>query len=110
MILATAVAAAVAASVGMSSGDWLGGATRLQAAVMGVATLAGSTVPALPVALVPGPVGYAASALFMLALAVTISEIRAAKTTRPRAYTTTLTILAVASGLSIAAALLVGAS
>lgn len=115
-ILGAAVGGAVAAMVGMASGDWLGGASRLQAVVIGVATLAGSVLPAVPVVIVPGLLGYLTSGLLMLVLAVAISEARYESDrdesggSRLRAYTTTLTILLVASGLSIAAALAVGAS
>jgi hypothetical protein len=67
-------------------------------------------LPAIPIAMSRSTLGYATAALFMLALAVAISELRAETSSRLRAYTTTLTILAIACGLSIVAAVLVGAS
>jgi hypothetical protein len=67
-------------------------------------------LPAIPVAMSRTLLGFATSALFMLALAVAISETRAQKIGRPRAYTTTMATLLVASTLSITAALLVGAA
>jgi hypothetical protein len=108
-ILTTAVGLAVASMVGMAFGDWLGGATRTQAAVMGLATLAGSLLPAIPLAVNRGPLGYSTAALLVAGLAVAISETRA-EHGRLRAYTTTLTTLAAASALSAGAALLVGAA
>lgn len=108
-ILTTAVGLAVASMVGMGFGDWLGGATRVQAAVMGAATFAGSLLPALPLAANRGPLGFTAAAILIAGLAVAISEARAGDG-RLRAYLTTVITLAVASILSVGAALLVGAA
>lgn len=109
-ILAVTGGGAVAAAVGMASGDYLGGATPRLAAVMGVATLAGSLAPALPVALLPGPLGIVLAALLVVALAVAISEVRAHACGRVHAYTVTGSILAAASGLAAAAAVGLGAA
>ncbi len=108
-ILTTAVGLAVASMVGMGFGDWLGGATRVQAAVMGAATFAGSLLPALPLAANRGPYGYTLAGLLVAGLAVAISETRAHHG-RLRAYLSTATTLAVASTLSVGAAILVGAA
>lgn len=105
-ILATAAGLAVAAAVGMAFGEALSGGSYAQAAVMGVATLAGSLAPALPVAMFYGATGYTVAGILVVAVAVVIAEVR----TPPRivAYLTTFTTLAVASALSAAAALMFG--
>lgn len=109
-ILAVTGGGAVAAAVGMASGDYLGGATPRLAAVMGVATLAGSLIPALPVALLPGPLGIALAGLLVLAIAVAIAEVRAADRGRVHAYAVTSSILLAASALAAAAAIGLGAT
>jgi len=108
-ILTTAGGLAVASAVGMASGDYLGGATRRLAAVMGLATLAGSLLPAISVALIPGAVGLLIGALCIVAFGIAIAEVRAQERGRPRAYLLTAAVLIVASALSAGAAVGLGA-
>lgn len=108
-VLTTAGGLAVAAAVGMGFGDYLGGSTGRLAAVMAVATFTGSLLPALPVALIGGPAGYALAALLIVALGVAIAEVRAQERGRVRAYLLTAAVLIVASALSAGAAVGLGA-
>lgn len=108
-VLSTAGGLAVAAAVGMGAGDYLSGSTVRLAAVMAAATFAGSLLPALPVALLPAPLGYMLAVVLIVALGVAIAEVRSRDLGRPRAYALTGGVLVVASGLSAGAAVLLGA-
>lgn len=107
-ILSMAGALAVASAVGMAGGERLSGSSWRSAGVMGAATLAGSVVPALAPALLGRP-GYAVAAAAVGALGVVIAEVRHTQVGRLAAYAQTLGILAVASVLSVASALALGA-
>lgn len=108
-VLTTAGGLAVAAAVGMGFGDYLGGSDGRLAGVMAAATFAGSLLPALPVALIPGPLGYILAAVLIAALGVAIAEVRAQERGRVRAYLLTGAVLLVASALSAGAAVGLGA-
>lgn len=104
---------AVAAGVGMGFGDRRSGATWRRATVMGVATLTGALGPAIPVVLLPGPLGYVVAALVAVAVGAAISEasVRSNATiheTRRHAYVSTFAMLVIASSLAVGAALLGG--
>jgi hypothetical protein len=115
-ILVVCVGLAIAGGVSMGAGDWLADAPVDQAAVMGAATLIGSALPALPFVVWAGAPAYAAAGLLTLALAVVIAELRRDQegpsrgSDRVRAYTVTFLIIVVASGLSAAASVLLGAT
>ncbi len=108
-VLATAGGLAVAAAVGMGFGDYLGSSNVRLAVVMAVATFLGSLIPALPVALVGGTLGYVLAALLVVALGVTIAEVRATERGRFSAYLHTGAVLVAASALSGGAAVGLGA-
>lgn len=104
VILATCFGLAVASAVGMASGDYLAGASRSEAFVMGLATLIGSVVPALPLVFLTGWLAYALATALLLCLGIAIAEINP----QPRrvAYATTLLTLLLSSVLSAGAALI----
>lgn len=108
-ILDASVGIAIAEGVGMAFGDWLSGSSRKESTVIGAATFVGALLPAIPVALIPGPVGYWVGAALVVGIAVGIAEARA-RHGRLKAYLTTAVTLIVAAGLSVGASLLLGAA
>lgn len=113
VVLVEAAALAVAAAVSMAGGTYLAAKGVTASLVMGVASLVGSLLPALPVVLLPGPAGVGLAALLMLCLGVGIAEVRCRTTERigrRLAYCSTFLVLLVASGLAVAVSLLLGVS
>ena len=104
VILAACLGLAVSSAVGMAAGDYLAGATRAEAFVMGLATLIGSVLPALPLVFLTGWPAYALAVALLLVLGVVIAEINPQP--RRAAYTTTALTLLGASVLSAGAALI----
>lgn len=109
-ILVQAAGLAVAAAVSMAGGDLLSGKSLRLSLVMGGATLVGSLAPAVPVVLIPGLFGVLLGVALVVALGVGIAEVRAVETNRRRAYVSTFTVLAAASGLAVAVSMLLGVS
>lgn len=108
-VLVQAAGLAVAAAVSMAGADLLAGKSRRLAAVMGLATLAGSLLPAVPVVLVPGPLGVLLAAVLVAALGVAIAETRSrAGGGRRRGYVSTFAILVAASGLAAVVSVALG--
>lgn len=103
-ILATSAGLAVASAVGMAFGDFLSGANRVEALVMGAATFVGSFLPALPIVLFAGWLGYALAGVILLGMGIAIAEINPQP--RRAAYTSTGLMLLFTSALSVGAALL----
>lgn len=108
-ILAEAGGLAVAAAVGMASGDFLSGSTVRLSLIMGISTLIGSLVAAVPVALIGGVLGYALAVVVSLVMAVLIAETRSRSDGRLRGYASTFIILVLASALSVGVSVLLGA-
>ncbi len=104
VILATCFGLAVASAVGMAAGDYLAGAKRREALVMGAATLAGAVVPALPLIFLTGWLAYALAAALLIGLGIAIAEINPQP--RRAAYATTALTLLLTCVLSAGAALL----
>lgn len=108
-LLVAAVALAVAAAVSMAAGQWLSDpeSSVRRATVMGVATLAGSALPAAPFAVVSGVPADVACLLVTVGCAAAIAELRPGA--RPQSYALTFGVLVVACGLAVGASLLAGA-
>lgn len=109
-IMAVTAGLAVAAAVGMAAGDWLAGSGARSAATMGVATLTGSILPAIPAAILPHPYGAGSAAAVVMGVGAWIAETRAPELGYTRAYLTTAAVLLAAAVLSIAVTLLLGAA
>lgn len=101
---------AVASAVGMAAGDYLSGKSLALSLVMGAATLLGSVLPAVPVLVLHGATGQACGVVVALSLAAVIAEVRSRETGRARGYLSTGIVLILTAGLSIAVALLAGAT
>lgn len=108
-ILVACAGLAVASAVSMAAGDYLAGKSIRLSLVMGLATLAGSLVPAVPVVVFPGAAGVVIAALLVAGLGIGIAEVRShSGTGRPHSYLSTFLVLAASSGLAVAVALLLG--
>jgi VIT1/CCC1 family predicted Fe2+/Mn2+ transporter len=93
----TAIGGAAAATVSMGGAEWLS-ATRPRAAdavAMGVGTLAGGALPALPLVWLSGSEAWLAISIVALVLAVVVGLVRAhmRRTARPVAIMQTIAVL-----------------
>lgn len=96
-IIPTALGLAAAGGVGMAAGSWLSAdddAGPLEAAVIGVATVVGTVLPALPYAVTAGIVAIILSAAVLLALGAGITFVRARDRSLGRAAAETYGVLA----------------
>lgn len=101
-IVAAAVGLAIAATVGMSAGEYLSDTSRSihLAVVMGVATFVGSVAPALPFLFGYGTPQILASVLIVVVAGVLIGRVRG--------YRITFLILALVAVLTVAVSALIG--
>jgi VIT1/CCC1 family predicted Fe2+/Mn2+ transporter len=98
-VLPSALGLAVAEGVGMAAGQWLSSDSDSGLAasgVIGAATAAGSLLPAVPFALLPGRWAIAASALVLIALGAGIAAVRSRDRGWLRALTETFGVLVAA--------------
>lgn len=97
-VLPSALGLAVAEGVGMAAGEWLSDSQAGLAApgVIGAATAAGSLLPAIPFALLPGGWAVAGSALVLVVLGTGIAAVRARERGWPRALAETFGVLTAA--------------
>lgn len=105
-VLAVAGGLAVASGIGMAFGVFLSGASVVSSAVLGAATLAGSLLPAVPVAVFPGVAGMVGALLVLVAFGVVIAELR--DEPRVRAYVLTFATLVVASATAAGVSVFLG--
>jgi VIT1/CCC1 family predicted Fe2+/Mn2+ transporter len=108
-VIVASVALAVGAAVSMAAGQWLSDTKRSlrRALVMGLATLLGSILPAVPFFAVSGFLAWVCCGVVTVALASLIAEVRPGAPLP--SYAITFTVLTVAAGLAIAASLAAGA-
>jgi len=106
MVFPFAVAGGVSASVSMAGGEWLSesGNGPAAAVAMGLATLTGSIIPAVPYSFLHGWHAPAVSVCLLVAVAVTVARLRSH---RRHPYLETLAVLAVVLAASVACALLI---
>jgi VIT1/CCC1 family predicted Fe2+/Mn2+ transporter len=78
LIFPTALSGAASSAVSMAGGEWLSDSDNGFGAsiVMGLATLAGAALPAIPFAFGHGPAAVAESVLICLLIGVTVSVMR----------------------------------
>lgn len=107
-VLVACAGLAVASAASMAAGDYLAGKSCRLSVVMGLATLVGSLVPAVPVVAFPGLPGVLLATLLVVLLGVGIAEVRSRTTSRARGYLSTFAVLIAASGLAVAVSLLLG--
>jgi VIT1/CCC1 family predicted Fe2+/Mn2+ transporter len=104
-----AVAGALSATVSMAGAELLPEESTDWAAVvaMGVGTLLGAALPAVPLLAVGGTAGWVAVVAVSVALAVVVGEVRARMTSsaRSRAYGLTLAVLALGAAVGFGAGL-----
>lgn len=110
-IMVEASALAVAAAVSMASGYWLSGKPVGSSLIMGLATLLGSLVPAVPVIFLPGFPGVLFAAFLFVVLAAVIAEVRTGEdVSRLRSYVSTFCVVLVAGSLAAGVSLGLGVS
>lgn len=109
-LLLIAGGSAVANAVSMAAGDRTSGKSWALSIVMGVATLVGALVPALPVALVHGWLGIAWAVALLAGLGVLIAELHRQDQPRAKSYRRTFLLLFVASALAAGATVGLGAT
>ena len=107
-VLAVSIALAVGAAISMAAGEWLADDQPVdrgrRAALMGLATLVGSIVPALPFAVAAHSAARVGALAFTCGAGVVIAEVRPGK--RLPSYAKTLGVLALSCGLAVGCALL----
>lgn len=108
-VLVACAGLAVASAASMCAGDYLAGKSIRLSVVMGLATLVGSLVPAVPVIAFPGLLGVLLAVLLVALLGAAIAEVRSRTGTgRLHGYLSTFTVLIAASVLAVAVSLLLG--
>jgi VIT1/CCC1 family predicted Fe2+/Mn2+ transporter len=97
-VLPSALGLAVAEGVGMAAGEWLSdsGSGFASAVVIGAATAAGSVLPAVPFAVLPGRWAVVGSALVLAALGVGIAAARSRDRSQLRALAETFGVMGAA--------------
>jgi hypothetical protein len=108
VLLIAAAGGALSAGASMGTSSYASDRRLGVAVVMGLATLFGTLLPAVPVLISSGLPGRLVAGLLILALGVWIAELRAAEDGRARAYRLSAGALVVTCGLSIGGALLLG--
>jgi len=108
-LVLAAVALAVGAAVSMAAGEWLSDpdASLHRAGVMGLATLIGSALPALPFIVLANTTAVLGCALVTVGCGALIAELRPGA--RGRSYGLTFGVLGVASVAAVGASLVAGA-
>ena len=104
---------AIASAAGMGGGEAASGQGSdlvPQAAVMGVASIFGVMVVAVPFFFLHGPVALVTSLVLALALGIAIAQRRTPELGRGKAYLLTFGVLAVAIGVTSAVAVLLPGS
>jgi hypothetical protein len=107
LIFETALSGAISAALSMAAGWWLSDDNRdglAGSSVMGVATLVGALLPALPFAFSTGPAAEAECAVICMCIGITVSMLRARRSL-PLALVETFGLLAVIAGVTAACAL-----
>jgi VIT1/CCC1 family predicted Fe2+/Mn2+ transporter len=107
LIFPTALSGAISAALSMAAGWWLSDGNRdglAGSSVMGVATLAGALLPALPFAFSTRPVAVAECAIICVCIGIAVAMLRA-KRSLPLALTETFGLLLVIAGVTAACAL-----
>jgi VIT1/CCC1 family predicted Fe2+/Mn2+ transporter len=110
LIFPTALSGAISAALSMAAGWWLSDDNRdglAGSAVMGIATLIGALLPALPFAFGTGPAAVAECAVICLCIGITVAMLRAARSL-PLALTETFGLLLVIAAVTAACALVWG--
>jgi VIT1/CCC1 family predicted Fe2+/Mn2+ transporter len=107
-VLVAAVALAVGSAVSMAAGEWLSDPEQSshRALVMGVATLAGALLPAVPFAVLSGGPADAACLLVTMGLAGLVAELRPED--RLQSYARTLGVLILTCSAAVGASVLAG--
>lgn len=104
--LVAALAGAATSGVSMAGGEWLDGGSVRRGAVMGLATLVGVVLPALPLLVVRGSAAVV-SALAVVAVAgIALTAMRRERYGWAGAAARVYGVLALASGLALAASAL----
>jgi len=108
LVFPLALAGGVSAAFSMAGGEWLSESSSGPgaAAAMGVATLTGCILPALPYAFLQGWAAPAVSVVILAAVAVVVARLRSH---RRHPYLETLAVLAAVLAASVACALLIPA-
>jgi VIT1/CCC1 family predicted Fe2+/Mn2+ transporter len=107
LIFETALSGALSAALSMAAGWWLSDDNRdglAGSSVMGIATLAGALLPALPFAFSTGPAAIAECAIICLCIGITVAMLRA-KRSLPLALCETFGLLLIIAGVTAACAL-----
>lgn len=104
LVFPVAVAGGLSAAVSMAGGEWLSESSQGPAAAvaMGVATLTGSVLPAVPYAVLTGPAAPAVSVLVCVAVAAGVARLRVGRRHR---YLETFAVLAGVLALAVACTL-----
>lgn len=102
---------AVASGVGMAAGEWLSSTkcSIANALVMGIATIAGTIAPAIPFFIFPIVIATLVSVVIAIGLGVAIAKYRSPDRGN-RAYVETMSILAMAVGLTAIVSQITGAA
>lgn len=106
LVFPIALSGGVSASVSMAGGEWLSESSSgpRAALAMGLATLAGSILPALPYAFLRGAAAPAVSVVLLAGVAAVVAALRGH---RARPYLETAAVLATVLVASAACALLI---
>jgi len=107
LIFPTALSGAISSALSMASGEWLSddsGHGFAASAVMGLATLAGAILPALPFAFSTGPAAVAECAVICMCIGITVAMLRAGRSL-PLALTETFGLLPVIAGVTAGCAI-----
>lgn len=106
-LAATAIGGALAATVSMGGAELLSEEITDWAAVaaIGIGTICGAALPAIPLLFISGVAGWVSVALIAAAVAVVVGEFRHRSTCRHRlnAYLLTATVICVGAGVGWAA-------
>ena len=109
-MLAVISGLAIAAAIGMGSGEWLSDHTgNLRSAIaMALASFVGTVIPAIPFFVLPYGISSVVSGALCVGTGVAISETKARDIPRRTAYLQTFSVLLIASTACIGFALLTG--